>query len=124
MARKHDIPKSVKILSQNYAVIKKNMRKREGKNMFGEIDYFTNEIFINSSMTHSQQWLTLIHEVLHGYEEELTVTLKEKDVDLISKIVTCFLIDNGFLKVKKHEKQDIEPKKTNIKSKTLIVNRG
>lgn len=64
---------------------------------YGNIEYAKGNI--NISNLHSEDWqkCTLIHECLHGINEEVEAELTEDQIRTMAKGLYCFIKDNPYM---------------------------
>ena len=86
------IPKKVKLGGHNYKV-KFTVNTGLNEENCADISRKTDTIYINSSLTKSQQEVSFFHEVLHGINNELS----EVTIDSLAEQLYAFLKNNKII---------------------------
>lgn len=66
----------------------------KGRGVVGLCDPGSRTIYIKKGMTKSQTFRTLIHEVLHGIENEYSIPISHKVVHQLEKAIGDFFLTN------------------------------
>ena len=82
-----DVPSKLKIGAIEYSVVIADT------DACGRLDRTQNKILISRELAANQQWVTLIHEIIHGLNSEL----RESVVDSLAVGFHQVLVDNGLL---------------------------
>ena len=88
MIQIEDCPKTIDILGIKYqineveCVSKNELRK-------GQINFLTNEILIDKTMTEQNKHITLIHEIIHGITEALGMNDLCEDENRVQALATA-----------------------------------
>ena len=83
----------VKIGCFKYDVVEvKSVNKLEPRK--GEIDFLQRVIRIDSDMTPQDKKETLLHEIVHGVDEFMTIKLEEEQVKKLGAALAMVLMDN------------------------------
>lgn len=89
------IPEKLHILFKEYTVKRAdNMRNEKGNMLYGEVDYVTQTITLNSAASEEQSKSTVLHEVVHALDELYIIGLKEKQVEKLGVALYMFIRDN------------------------------
>lgn len=88
------IPKKVRILYKEYDIEpQKNLHDAEG-DLYGQIQYLPQKIYLNPDAPEEQQKATLVHELVHGLDEMYGIGLKEKQVERLGNALYMLIRDN------------------------------
>lgn len=71
-----------------------DLKSNSGKDLYGEVDYATFEVRLNSEHTRESRFVTLWHETLHCFESLYGVKLKEKQVTILATAIAQVMQDN------------------------------
>jgi hypothetical protein len=87
-----------KILNFNY-IIKDvpSLTGEDGGSLFGDINYGNETIRLDANLKKHRKNVTLLHEILHSYNQQLSLWPKEeveKECDRLSEIFYNFMINN------------------------------
>lgn len=88
------IPEKAKILYKEYAVEQQKNLHDEGADLYGQIHYLPESIFLNADSSEEQKKATLIHELIHGMDEMFAIGLKEKQVEKLGNALYMLIKDN------------------------------
>ena len=89
-----NIPKTVKILYKTYDVEEQeNMHNIQGE-LYGQIQYLPEKIFLNTGSSDAQKKATLLHECIHGLDDMYCIGLKEKQVEKLGNALFMLIRDN------------------------------
>lgn len=88
------VPKKVKILYKEYTVESVNNLHNESADLYGQIHYLPEKIYLNSESLEEQKKATLIHEVVHGLDDMYGIGLKEKQVEKLGNALYMLIRDN------------------------------
>lgn len=100
-------PKKVNILGKEYSIKYVNnpaeVDRNQRESLWGQIDYWKREIRIYGSRKIQDIWDTIIHEILHGIDEELHLELFNSEAgeilnERLSMALTDVLFRNNFLR--------------------------
>ena len=72
-----NIPESVNILYKKYDIEMVDNLHDEKGDLYGQIRYLPEKIYLNSAAKEQQMKATLIHEVIHAMDEMYNIGLKE-----------------------------------------------
>ena len=89
-----NIPKTVNILYKGYNVENVDNLHNEGGDLYGQIDYLNEKIYLNSASSEEQKKATLIHELMHGLDEMFNIGLKERQIEKLGNAVYMLIKDN------------------------------
>lgn len=88
------IPVEVKIGYKDYSVEKVN-DLNDGRNiLYGQILYDEEKIKLKSDLTQNMLKCTLLHEVVHGIDEQNAINLTEEQVEKLGVGLYQFIRDN------------------------------
>lgn len=90
----NEIPGSVKILYKKYGIEMVDNLHDKGNELYGQIEYLPQKIYLNSKSSEEQRKATLIHEIIHGLDEMYNIGLKEKQVEKLGNAVYMLVRDN------------------------------
>lgn len=89
-----NIPEKIRILYKTYD-IKQVENLHDGENdLYGQIHYLSEEIYLNISASEKQKEATLIHEVIHGLDEIYRIGLDEEQVEKLGSAFYMLIQDN------------------------------
>lgn len=88
------IPEKVKVLYKEYGIEYQENLHDGADELYGQIHYLSEKIFLNPDSSDDQQKATLIHEVLHGMDEVYGIGLKEKQVEKLGNTLYMLIKDN------------------------------
>ena len=88
------LPKSIKIGGHRYAVKLLDMVNEEGNANLGEQHTASCSIRINNRMAESQQWTTLLHEILEALKYDLAIDIEHDDLSRLEAGLFQVLTDN------------------------------
>lgn len=88
------LPKKINILYKEYEVDMQENLHDGGEELYGQIHYLLEKIFLNPASSEEQQKATLIHEVIHGLDDMYNIGLKEKQVEKLGNAIYVFVKDN------------------------------
>jgi len=99
------IPKAIKILGMTYPVTIHDTHNEVEDNDTGRVAWgLTNwkkqEIRLYRCAL-GEMWNTLIHEVIHIVARYMVIEMDEDTTERAATGITSFMVDNGFLEVKK-----------------------
>lgn len=66
----------------------------DGEECFGQINYIDQVIRVGNKFKDGQKKATFVHEVVHGIDEMYGTELTEKQVEMFSKGLYLFVLDN------------------------------
>jgi hypothetical protein len=89
-----NIPKIVKIGGQTYSVIRPVVCDEENRNIDGQILYGQGIIKLQEKLIGDYLDYVLVHEVVHGIFEFLSLEQDEKTVDQIARVLHQVIADN------------------------------
>jgi Zn-dependent peptidase ImmA (M78 family) len=96
------IPATVKVGAMTYDIVKADgvLRKFDGTEMYGSIDYNAQVIRLSGDERFSAQTaqLTLWHELFHAFTKERGIEWGENDelyTEELAKAMHAFCVDNG-----------------------------
>jgi hypothetical protein len=98
-----EIPEEVVILGNHYKVIKcedmLDVDPRNRTTMFGNIDLYTRTIrlLVNEDRTEFDTFQTLLHEMIHGIANELSLGMDEATTDILATVLLDTFMRNGFI---------------------------
>ncbi|HBV83583.1 MAG TPA: hypothetical protein DEB74_12510 [Lachnospiraceae bacterium] len=88
------IPEKVKILYKEYEIEQREGLHDEGGELYGQINYLSQKIYLNKEALDEQKKATLIHEIVHGLDEMYNIGLKEEDVEKLGVAFYTFVKEN------------------------------
>lgn len=89
-----NIPENINILYKTYSV-KQEKNLHDGQDdLYGQIHYLPEQIFLNIDASNSQKEATLIHEVIHGLDEMYRIGLNEEQVEKLGNAFYMLIRDN------------------------------
>ncbi|WP_270396283.1 hypothetical protein [Mediterraneibacter massiliensis] len=88
------IPEKVKILYKEYDVEEQGNLHNSGGDLYGQIHYLPEKIFLNADSSNEQKKATLVHEIVHGLDEMYMIGLKEKQVEKLGNAIYMLIRDN------------------------------
>ena len=88
------ISEKVKILYKEYAVEQKQNLHEGAAELYGQIDYLAEKIYLNPASSKEQQKATLLHELIHGLDEVYDIRLKEGQVEKLGNALYMMIRDN------------------------------
>ena len=88
------IPTKIKILYKEYTVEHEPNLHDQGGDLYGQIDYMIEKIYLNPNSSEEQQKATLIHEIVHGLSDMYGIGLKEKQVEKLGNAFYMLIRDN------------------------------
>lgn len=89
-----NIPKFVNILYKKYDIeIVDNLHDEDG-DLYGQIQYLPEKIYLHSESSEEQKKATLCHEILHGLNEMYNIGLKEKHIEKLGNAFYMLIRDN------------------------------
>lgn len=89
-----NIPESVNILYKKYDIEMVDNLHDEKGDLYGQIRYLPEKIYLNSAAKEQQMKATLIHEVIHAMDEMYNIGLKEKQVEKLGNAFYMLIEDN------------------------------
>jgi hypothetical protein len=79
-----EIPDGVRIGGIDFTVTRKPRLLSDSDTLLcGQINHRTSEIFINGDLGEEMQYITLLHEVLHGVAEHAQLKLSDQEETII-----------------------------------------
>lgn len=90
-----NIPDSVHILGQDYAVELKS--KKDMPKLLGYCDVNKNVIQLRDSLEGDKLGEIFLHECIHAVESQMSLDLTEKQVNSLGVGVYALLKDNGYI---------------------------
>ena len=88
------IPDMIKILYKEYVIEQQENLHDSGGDLYGQIQYLPEKIFLNAASSEEQKKATLIHELIHGIDEMYNIGLKEKQVERLGNAFYMLIKDN------------------------------
>ncbi len=88
------IPNKVKILYKDYDVQEQDNLHDENGNLYGQIHYLPEKIYLNAQSSEKQKEASLIHEIIHGIDEMYFIGLKEKQIEKLGNALYVLIQDN------------------------------
>jgi Zn-dependent peptidase ImmA (M78 family) len=97
------IPDKVKVGAMTYAVVKVDgvLRKDDGNEKYGDINYNTQTIRLSGDTRFSGQTaqLTFFHELIHAFTHDRNLNWGDNDelyTEEIARALNAFCVDNNF----------------------------
>lgn len=87
------IPNKVNVLYKLYEVEEQHNLHDEHE-LYGQIHYLPEKIFLNADASVEQKKATLLHELLHALDEMYNINLKEKQVEKLGNALYMLIRDN------------------------------
>ena len=87
-------PKELKIRDEHYKIL---FRKRvivDGESVLGACDPDKKIIYILKTQSQSEIFKTLVHEILHGFEEEYNKEFGHTKIKILEDAILRFISDN------------------------------
>lgn len=88
------IPEKVRILYKEYDIEHQKNLHDGGCELYGQIHYLPEKIYLNPDASMAMQKATLLHELLHGLDEMYGIDLKEKQVEKLGNALYMLIKDN------------------------------
>ena len=84
------IPGKIKVLYKEYTVEETVNLHDNGGDLYGQIHYLPEKIFLNVDAREEQKKSTLLHELIHAMDEIYSIGLKEKQVKKLGN--ACYML--------------------------------
>jgi hypothetical protein len=88
------IPGKIKVLYKEYTVEETVNLHDNGGDLYGQIHYLPEKIFLNVDAREEQKKSTLLHELIHAMDEIYSIGLKEKQVKKLGNAFYMLQKDN------------------------------
>lgn len=88
------IPGKIKVLYKEYTVEETANLHDNGGDLYGQIHYLSEKIFLNVDASEEQKKSTLLHELIHALDEMYDIRLKEKQVKKLGNAFYMLQKDN------------------------------
>lgn len=88
------IPGKIKVLYKEYTVEETVNLHDNGGDLYGQIHYLPEKIFLNVDAREEQKKSTLLHELIHAMDEIYSIGLKEKQVEKLGNAFYMLQKDN------------------------------
>lgn len=88
------IPGKIKVLYKEYTVEETVNLHDNGGDLYGQIHYLQEKIFLNVDAREEQKKSTLLHELIHAMDEIYSIGLKEKQVKKLGNAFYMLQKDN------------------------------
>lgn len=88
------IPEKVKVLYKEYSIEQQENLHDGPDELYGQIRYMEEKIYLHPSASEEQQKATLIHELIHGVDEIYRIGLKEGQVERLGNALYMLIKDN------------------------------
>lgn len=88
------IPGKIKVLYKEYTVEETVNLHDNGGDLYGQIHYLPEKIFLNVDAREEQKKSTLLHELIHVMDEIYSIGLKEKQVKKLGNAFYMLQKDN------------------------------
>ena len=88
------IPGKIKVLYKEYTVEETVNLHDNGGDLYGQIHYLPEKIFLNVDARVEQKKSTLLHELIHAMDEIYSIGLKEKQVKKLGNAFYMLQKDN------------------------------
>lgn len=88
------IPNKVKILYKDYDVQEQDNLHDENGDLYGQIRYLPEKIYLNAQSSEKRKEASLIHEIIHGIDEMYFIGLKEKQIEKLGNALYVLIQDN------------------------------
>lgn len=88
------IPGKIKVLYKEYTVEETVNLHDNGGDLYGQIHYLPEKIFLNVDAREEQKKSTLLHELIHAMDEIYSIGLKEKQVKKLGNALYMLQKDN------------------------------
>ncbi len=88
------IPEKVKILYKEYGIELREGLHDEKDELYGQINYLSQKIYLNKEASEEQKKATLMHEIVHGLDEMYDIGLEEKEVEKLGTALYMLLKEN------------------------------
>lgn len=88
------IPGKIKVLYKEYTVEETANLHDNGGDLYGQIHYLPEKIFLNVDAREEQKKSTLLHELIHAMDEIYSIGLKEKQVNKLGNAFYMLQKDN------------------------------
>lgn len=89
-----NIPEKIKVLYKEYTVEETANLHDNGGDLYGQIHYLPEKIFLNVDASEEQKKSTLLHELIHALDEMYDIRLKEKQVKKLGNAFYMLQKDN------------------------------
>lgn len=89
------IPDKVKVLYKEYTIREEQNLHDENADLYGQIQYLSEMILLNSYSSEEQKKATLVHEIIHALDEIYGIDLKEEQVEKLGNALYVFIRDNS-----------------------------
>lgn len=88
------IPGKIKVLYKEYTVEETANLHDNGGDLYGQIHYLPEKIFLNVDAKEEQKKSTLLHELIHAMDEIYSIGLKEEQVEKLGNAFYMLQKDN------------------------------
>lgn len=88
------IPGKIKVLYKEYTVEETANLHDNGGDLYGQIHYLPEKIFLNVDAKEEQKKSTLLHELIHAMDEIYSIGLEEKQVEKLGNAFYMLQKDN------------------------------
>ena len=89
-----NIPDNVNIAYKDYSVEIVDNLHDNVCDLYGQIHYLPEKIYLNSEASEEQKKATLVHEIIHGLDDMYNIGLKEKQVEKLGNAFYMLIRDN------------------------------